>query len=218
MRFIRALLFDLDGTLVDSRADIAAAANAAIAPLGLAPRPMEEVMPHVGRGAAYLMTALMGSDDPAHPQVQEAVQRFIAFYSKHLTEHTRVYPGIPEVLEHFHDIPRLVVSNKPEELARGVIQALGLADHFAAVYGGDSCPRKKPDPTPIFEAVRPLEASLEEVVMIGDSRIDVEAGRNAGTITCGVLYGLGSRLELEQAAPDVLISHPIELIQWFRSG
>jgi len=205
-------LFDLDGTLVDSLPDITEAVNAALEPLSQPPRTPDEVRPHVGRGAAALLAGILGDPDLHSPIVRATIDRFMSYYQAHLTCHTLPYPGVLEVLEHFRQLPMIVVSNKPVLLARGVLEALGLSRYFRAIYGGDSFERKKPDPLPLLEALRPWGGPSTRVIMVGDSELDVMAGLRAGVSTCGVLYGLGSEEELRTAGADLLVREASALI------
>lgn len=218
---VSSLIFDLDGTLMDSLPDITQASSAALAPLGWGPFSPHEVRPHVGRGASALLTSLAASTDPRAPSLEgpallAATQRFMAFYESHVTDDTRIFPGIQEVLEAFGAIPLFVVSNKSTHLALKALQSLGIAHLFRAIHGGDAFERKKPDPLPLLEALKPAGLPTSSAVMIGDSHFDILAGRAAGAHTCGVSWGMGSLDSLIQAGADVIVHHPTEIIQLFR--
>ncbi len=211
---IHLVLFDLDGTLVDSLRDIAAAANAALAPFGRGPYPLSRVRRSVGGGAKRLLS-LLSDDRLSDHDLDRAVNRFLDYYRAHLTTFTTPFPGIEHVLAALRSCPKIVVSNKPAVLVEGVLEALGLRRSFIAVHGGDSFPRKKPDPLPLVEAIRPFGIAPEACLMVGDSPADVLAGQRAGTHTCAVLYGLSRPEALERLRPDCLIRSPAELLDHF---
>ena len=203
------LIFDLDGTLIDSRRDIAEAVNHALATLGLPPLPHERIASYVGDGTAELIRRSLG---PRHTALLEpALAAFMDHYSRHLVDHTTLYPHAKETLDRYAHKPMALISNKPERLVRAILEALRIAPYFTWVLGGDSLPRKKPDPAPV---VRVLEASgvrCNRALMIGDSPTDIQAGRAAGTRTCGVTYGYKPPETVAAAGPDLLIASLEEL-------
>lgn len=218
---VSSLIFDLDGTLMDSLPDIAQASSAALAPMGMGPFMPVEVRSHVGQGASALLTSLAARAAPhapalQGPALQAATQRFMAFYETHVTDDTRLFPGIQEVLEAFEAIPLFVVSNKSTHLALKALHSLGVAHLFRAIYGGDAFERKKPDPLPLLEALKPTGIPISSAVMIGDSHFDILAGKAAGAHTCGVSWGMGSLESLIHSGADVIIHHPIEILHFFR--
>ncbi len=187
---IRLILFDLDGTLVDSIGDITAAANHALVPLGIDPVDVSEVRTMVGEGPARLMENALraqGLDRDVDPLVKIMVD----YYRSHLTVHSRPYPGVMEVLAGLGGYRRAVVSNKPEVLTHGVLRDLGLADHLDMALGSDALPERKPSPGPILHLMELFSAIPKETVIVGDSPIDVAAGRAAGIWTVAVTYGYG---------------------------
>jgi phosphoglycolate phosphatase len=195
------LIFDLDGTLVDSRADLATAANLTRADYGLPALSAETITGYVGNGIEKLVRrSLQGADY----DLAEAVRRQADHYRDHLVDRTTLYPGVTEALENLrgqgHSLA--VVTNKPEEMARLVLRHFELDAYFGAVVGGDSCPVLKPHPEPIFEAQRQLGLTKAAGWMIGDNWTDLEAGKAAGLRCCFCRYGFG---QAKGATPDLTI-------------
>jgi phosphoglycolate phosphatase len=216
----RLFLFDLDGTLVDSREDIARAVNAVLVRMGKPALALAEVIRFVGDGVEILIERALrevAGVEPDSEQVRAGTSMLLKEYGNHLIESTHLYPGVRETLAGLHWARMGLVSNKPEALSRRVLAAFGLAEHFCVVLGGDSLPRRKPDPAPVLEAMSRCGALPAETVMVGDSGIDILAGKAAGTLTCGLSSGYRSRAELQAAGCDVIIDHFSELLQWFRA-
>jgi phosphoglycolate phosphatase len=208
---IKLLLFDLDGTLVDSRQDLCDAVNAMLRQYCRPELPSEVIANYIGDGAPMLVRRALG--DPDNDQLfRDAVQHFMSWYREHLLDHTRPYPGIIEVLEFFaaSGRPMAVLSNKPVNPSRRIVAGLEMSKYFFQVYGGNSSETKKPDPFGALKLCQEAGVNPSEAVIIGDSANDILAGRNAGIWTVGVTYGLAPRT-LEIAPPDVLIDSPSEL-------
>src|SRR5271170_1937850 len=212
---IRLLVFDLDGTLIDSRLDLIPSVNATLRYLGRPELDGDLVASYVGDGAPALVQRALGSTND-EALLARALEYFLGYYRLHKLDHTTVYAGIPEVLtglaQPSNGVHRLmaVLSNKPVNPSRDIVQALGLGDFFVRVYGGNSFTTKKPDPLGVQTILKETGMTAEEALMIGDSSIDVLTGRNAGLWTCGVAYGFAPH-SLEEAPPDVLIETPREL-------
>lgn len=208
---VRHVIFDLDGTLVDSRADLAAAVNHTRTSLGSPPLPPAELYPLVGRGARVLVEQAVGPD--RSEAVEEGVAIFLAYYRDHLLDTTRPYPGIPETLPALRaaGCALSVLTNKPDDLSLTVLDGLGLIEHLVDVVGGDRLGYKKPNPAGVHFLGESSGVPLRETLLVGDSPIDVETGRNAGVRTCGVSWGLVPEA-LGEAAPDILIHRPEELL------
>jgi len=219
-RFCRLFLFDLDGTLIDSREDIARALNAVLTRMGQRALSIPKVVRFVGDGIEALMQRalhdVMG-DEPDANLVRAGVNMMIEEYGKHLLDATYLYPDVRTTLEALRWAKLGLISNKPESLSRRILSALDLAGHFSVVLGGDSMPQRKPDPAPILEAMARCDTLPCETVMVGDSRIDILAGKAAGVITCGVSCGYRGREELEAAGCDLIIDHFHELLKCFRA-
>jgi phosphoglycolate phosphatase len=201
------LLFDLDGTLVDSFPDIALSINLLRGELDLPPLSLETATAMVGDGASLLVERAT-----ANLFKPELVKRFIDIYSDHLLVNTCCYPGIEELLSR-HPAERMaVVSNKPYNLTLGVLDGLNLRKHFGAVLGGDSLAQKKPHPQPVLEALKQLGGEAEQSIMIGDNHTDLRAGRAAGTSLCFCAYGAGHSDGLDF---DYQVAHASELLELF---
>lgn len=199
------LLFDLDGTLVDSSLDIAHAANLTLSGLGYGTRPLEYIKERIGWGVKMLLVQLLPDEPPE--KIEEARARFLEHYGGALTVHTAPYPGVMETMTRFRDLGKVmaVVTNKPEGLSVRLLEELGLDGFFRMVVGGDSVEQKKPHPEPILKVMEGLGADPARTVFVGDSPVDCESGRAAGVRTVGVSYGFRGVEELTGAGCDVII-------------
>ncbi|MFB3910268.1 MAG: phosphoglycolate phosphatase [Candidatus Eisenbacteria bacterium] len=215
-----AVLFDLDGTLVETRRDIATGLNLVLAERGLPQLPVEQVAKHVGRGGRVLVARCLedaGLRDAGPEEVEAAFQSFRRHYLEHALDTTRPFDGIPEMLARLREAGcRLaVVTNKPDESARVVIEGVGLGWAFEVIVGGESLTARKPDPAPLFFALEKLGLSGRPAVMVGDSTVDVAAGKAAdGCAVAAVTWGYGSRESLEASGPDLLADDPAALADW----
>lgn len=202
------LLFDLDGTLIDSRADLVTAVNLVLEQLGHAPLADDRVVSFVGEGARKLVERALQARvqrPPSPTEVDEASRIFSNYYGLHLLDRTRAYPEVRETLFELRHLSKAVVTNKPYDFTVRILEGLDLIHHFKGVLGGDSLPERKPSGVPLLEAARRCEARPEHCLMIGDSRIDVLAGKAADIRTCGYVAGFRGRVELEDAGADYLI-------------
>jgi phosphoglycolate phosphatase len=187
----RLLVFDLDGTLVDSKEDLANAVNVAIESFDLPPLPHPVIYSYVGDGASALIQRALPREKA--DLLPEVLDRFLAYYRRHLLDTTRAYPGVGEALRKWAGTYRMaVLTNKGVTMTREILSGLSLDGYFFDVRGGDSFRTKKPDPEGLLHILREAAVEAEEAIMIGDSRNDVQAGRAAGAVTCGVTYGLGA--------------------------
>ncbi len=179
MRRPAALVFDLDGTLIDSRRDIATAVNRMRAGLGLPPLTLEQVVSMVGEGARLLVRRALG--DATEDQVDRAFAVYLEHYRRVCLDTTRPYPGIEAMLRELAGrCPLAVLSNKGESLSRLILEGLGLTPLFREVLGGDSLPTRKPDPAGLHLLAERLDVPVESLVLVGDSWVDAETARNAG--------------------------------------
>jgi len=216
---IKLLIFDLDGTLVDSRLDLANSINAMLRHYRKPLLPNEVIASYIGDGAPMLVRRSLGDpDDEAY--VQQALQFFLLYYREHKLDNTYVYAGIKESLDTIRTsrngdaVQMAVLSNKPVIPSRAIVDALGLADYFFQVYGGNSFHTKKPDPAGVQALLDEANVRPEQAVIIGDSDIDVLTARNSGIYSLGVNYGFAPHTFVD-AAPDVVIDKPQELAEVF---
>lgn len=210
----RCLLFDLDGTLVNSREDLVASVNLTLGEMGRESLAEDLVASFVGEGVTKLiertLTASFGRM-PSIEKIESTVELFRHFYGLHMLDRTLPYPGVVATLSHFGHLPMGVVTNKPEEFTRAILDGMGLSKFFRVIFGGDSLPERKPQPMPLLEAARLCQTPPDFCLMVGDSRIDILAGKAARMKTCGFTAGFRGRQELEEAGADFLITRFDEL-------
>jgi len=206
---VRALIFDLDGTLIDSKLDLALAVNATLTYTGREPLEHQRIYGYVGDGAPMLVRRALGSG-ATDQEVEQGLHYFLSYYRAHMLDNTVTYPGVREGLEMLKGHPMAVLTNKPVRFSQGILDGLGIARCFRYVYGGNSFRTKKPDPEGVNVLLRDLAVRPLEAMMIGDSEVDVRTARNAGTWVCGVSYGLGTE-GLRMHPPDILLDSLAEL-------
>jgi phosphoglycolate phosphatase len=206
---ISLLVFDLDGTLVDSEQDLAFSVNSTLEKMELPELPRKTIASFVGQGVTVLIQRALGRR-AADADVERGVKIFLEEYRKHMLDHTVAYPGVREALDELHGRKLAVLTNKPVNFSRAILAGLGLDGYFLKVYGGNSFAAKKPDPTGIKTLMAELAVPASKSLMIGDSSTDIETGRNGGAWTCGVTYGIGSST-LAESAPDFLVADLREL-------
>lgn len=213
---IKLIIFDLDGTLVDSSVDITNALNYAIEPYGLKLLTREDTIGLVGEGITRLIEKMLlfaGKD--SNKQVSTDLQaditkRFLEYYTAHLLDYTKEYPGARETLKQLGSYKKAVISNKREVLSRKTISGLGLSQFFDTVIGSDTTPEKKPSPIPVLKALSEFNIRPEEAIIVGDSNLDIDAGKAAGITTVAVSYGYRPREVIAHA--DYIIDRLTELI------
>jgi phosphoglycolate phosphatase len=206
---VRLLVFDLDGTLVDSKQDLALSVNAMREEMGLAPLTLELISSYVGHGVVLLVRLSLGSQ-ATDENVEKGLAFFLDYYRQHMLDNTAPYPGVCEALEKLRGHKMAVLTNKPVNFSREMVSRLGFTPYFSYVYGGNSFAQKKPDPIGLHTLMEDLQVSARETVMVGDSDTDIITGRNAGVLTCGVTYGFGAQT-LEKVPPDLMIDDMREL-------
>jgi len=210
----KCLLFDLDGTLVDSRADLANSVNLMLAELGREALHDSRVLAFVGEGARLLVERALTAtqhDPPLEPELDHALEVFRRHYREHLLDQTRAYPDVVETLARLGHLPKAIVTNKPYDFTVALLEGLGLLSHFQVVFGGDSLPERKPSPMMLLEAARQCGVAPSTCLMVGDTKFDVAAGRAAGMKTCGYIPGFRGRTELAEAGADFMIERFREL-------
>jgi len=207
------IMFDLDGTLADTGPDLADAVNSTRAHFDFAPLPDAVVYSHVGRGVEHLLKhSLPEGDVERFPEVMRV---FLERYETHLLDKTVLYPDVEIILDYFRDKRRIVVTNKMHRFAVAILRGLGVENRFDAILGGDSAAEKKPHPALLNKVLERFQVPARRALMVGDGDADVEAGKRAGVVTCGVTYGLGDRNDLAAAAPDYLIDDLAKLAEFF---
>lgn len=199
----RVLVFDLDGTLIDSKQDLVVSVNAMRSHFGQSDLDADKVSEYVGDGAAMLVRRALG-ETATDRDLEAALLFFVRHYRAHMLAHTLPYPGVRETLEVLAPRPMAVLTNKPVRISRDIIHALGLSRYFSCVYGGDSFERKKPDPMGLTAILSEVGAAPRQAMMVGDSDVDIQTARNAGTWACGVTYGFQAE-RLIGSKPDLLL-------------
>jgi phosphoglycolate phosphatase len=207
------IIFDLDGTLIDSSKDLAISMNATREHFGLPPLDPAVIYSYVGYGAAMLVRRAMGGN-ASEATVQDALTFFLSFYRAHALEHTKLYAGAREMIEELYGGGHklAVLTNKPARISFDILGALALQRYFMRVYGGDSFPNKKPDPIGVIELIREAGARLADTLVVGDSGVDVQTARNAGVRSCGVSWGFQPEA-FQFDPPDLLIRNPRQLLE-----
>ena len=214
------MLFDLDGTLIDSRADLARSVNLMLADLGRPPLAEAVVASFVGDGVPTLTRRSLVATHPKGEMPdsalhQRAIECMLAHYEMQMLVGTCLYPHVKETLAHFKDKRKAIVTSKESRFVAPLLDHLGIGEAFDCIIGGDTVKARKPDPEPVLEAIRKLGGTVEQAVMIGDSESDILAGRNAHMLTCAVSIGFRTYEQLQQYVPDVLIDRFDKLIEVF---
>jgi phosphoglycolate phosphatase len=213
---LKALVFDLDGTLIDSKRDLVQSVNATLREMRREELPEELVASYVGSGAPVLISrALGGAAEPA--ELPQALAFFLAHYERHKLDFTKAYPGVREALGQLRGVPMAVLTNKPVNISIRILEGLGLAEFFRAIYGGNSFATKKPDPLGANTILREMGIPAAQAAMVGDSEVDVQTARNAGMISAIVNFGFGTHDRSAYPA-DIYIDHMEELIALVRDG
>jgi phosphoglycolate phosphatase len=210
---LRLMVFDLDGTLIDSGADLFASVNAMLRNFDRPPLPQAVIASYIGDGAPLLVRRALG--DPSDQAFFDAaLSYFISYYHDHKLDHTQVYPGVFEALQELRrhaegERSMAVLTNKPIRPSQAICEALGLSPYFFRIYGGNSFATKKPDPEGLHALMHEAGVAAEETLMIGDSAVDILTARNAGTWSMGCTYGLSPHT-LEDIDPDCLVDSVAE--------
>jgi phosphoglycolate phosphatase len=206
------LIFDLDGTLIDSRLDLAHSVNATRAHMNMPPLEFERVYSYVGNGAPVLIRRVLGSQ-ATEAEVEEALEFFLEYYREHALDCTILYPGVAESLERLAKAGKrmAVLTNKPVRMSNAIVEGLGIARYFFRVYGGNSFDFKKPNPIGVETLMRETGIDSARTVMVGDSGVDVNTAINAGVRSCGVTYGFQPET-LNEPKPDLLVDRMEEFV------
>jgi len=206
------LIFDLDGTLVDSKHDLIDSVNATRGFMNMPPLPGTAVARYIGRGAMALIQSALGESAPAS-EVQKAHEFFIQYYGEHMLDKTVLYDGVRESLDVLKDSGHTlaVLTNKPVRFSERMMERLGLGGHFVRIYGGNSFePKKKPDPVGIHALLSETGLARERTIMVGDSVVDIRTARNAAVRSCGVTWGFQPETFVEEP-PDFIVDHMRQL-------
>jgi phosphoglycolate phosphatase len=208
------LIFDLDGTLIDSKLDLAHAVNATRAHMGLAALEHERVYSYVGNGAPVLIRRVLG-EQATESQVQEALEFFLEYYREHYLDYTTLYPGVKDSLDRLRGAGKhmAVLTNKPVRLSKAIIDGLGVGPHFFRVYGGNSFDFKKPHPIGVETLMQESGVGAGRTLMIGDSSVDIQTAINAGIQSCGVTYGFQPET-LAEPKPTRVVDRMEDLADW----
>lgn len=205
---VKCLLFDLDGTLIDSRDDLADSVNLTLSELNMANLPVEKIYNFIGEGVFNLINCSISASLQHESEIDfstHGVEIFRKIYGKNCLIKTKLYEGVSETLDELGDYQKAVITNKPHDFSVKILEGLGISHHFKIVCGGDSFAERKPSPVPLLRTIGKLGFSAEECLMIGDNRVDIEAGKNAEINTCGCIFGFRGRNELEKAGANYLI-------------
>jgi phosphoglycolate phosphatase len=206
---VRALIFDLDGTLIDSKRDLIHSVNAMRRELGRVELAEDTIAGYIGHGAPQLVGSALGKGATTQ-EVQHGLQFFLGYYEEHKMDTTCAYPGVAETLERLSALPMAVLTNKPVRISVRILESLGLSKYFRAIYGGNSFETKKPDPLGANTILREFRAAPQEAMLIGDSEVDIQTARNAGTLAAAVNYGFGIHDRAANPA-DAYLEHFNEL-------
>ncbi len=210
MPLVEMMLFDLDGTLIDSRADLARSINLMLEEVGRPTLAEDLIASFVGDGVRVLVYRSLTATEPERRPPDEFLHADgIALMHKHYAEQmfvtTGLYPNVAETLEHFSGKSKAVVTSKEARFTEIILERFGIAQYFDCIIGGDTLTERKPDPRPVSEAIKRLGGTPEQAVMIGDSENDVNAGRRAGALTCAATYGFRTADQLRKTSPDTMI-------------
>ena len=209
MKSVELIIFDLDGTLINSLRDISLSLNFALKKLGRKSLDEEEVRGYIGSGVKRLLEDVLGSPDES--RVREMMSLFQMHHEKHLLDNTTLYPGVKEILQFYKSKKKAVISNKNKDFSLVVLKGLEIEKNFDMILGPDDTERRKPFPDPIFKVLSELRVTPLRALMVGDNPIDIEAGKGAGVLTCAVTYGFSEKKDLKKSGPDFIIDDILDL-------
>ena len=218
---VQLMLFDLDGTLIDTLGDLTGSLNLMLNDLGHPPLDKETVASIIGNGIPITvyrcLTVTHPDQEPPDEKLHaEGIRLMHEHYADEMLRTTALYPNVSETLEHFKHKRKAVVTSKEARFAHLMLEHFQIAQHFDAIVGGDTVPARKPDPWPVREGIKLLDGSPTDAIMIGDSENDVIAGRGAGAFTCAACYGYRTAEQLRETSPDLMIHRFDELKELIR--
>lgn len=208
MKSVELIIFDLDGTLVDSKEAIAKGTNFALKKVGLEEKSVKEISSYIGIGVGHLIKESLGAGDQ---NLFERTKLEFENYRREFANDFALYPGVKEILEYFKDKRKVIITNGKYEFALLTLQELGVSNYFDDILGGDNLECVKPSACPLDQIVDKLDIDKEKTIMVGDMYLDVLAGKNAGITTCAVTYGIGKREDIIKAQPDYIINNILKL-------
>jgi phosphoglycolate phosphatase len=215
--YFESILFDLDGTLIDSALDISLTANHVREKMGLPPLSLEKIKSFIGDGIRLLIARVLETEDPAI--LDKGLSIWKPYYTAHCLDNTVLFPGVEQVLAELHSdgVRMAVVSNKMVVFCEQILEGLRVKKYFSAIIGGDSTNERKPHPEPILFAARKLGITSKSVLVVGDNSHDIVAGHSAGYKSCGVLWGIGLEKSIRDATPDYVIHMPSDIPRLIRT-
>lgn len=206
---VDGIIFDLDGTLIDSKLDIVNSVNFTLQKLGLPERSPELIISYIGLGRDFLVRGALGVENLN--RFEEALSIFAGYHREHQLDNTVLYPGVREILELYKNKKKVVISNRDTESAVEILKRLGVLHYFEKVFGGDDLSCMKPSACPVLRIINELGISNDKAIIVGDMAIDIESGKEAGIFTCGVTYGIGRRDDIIRSGPDYMLNNILEL-------
>lgn len=209
MKYTDLIIFDLDGTLVDSRKDIANAVNFTLKEVGLREKAITEISSYIGMGVGDLIKKSLGGKQDT--LFKRALSTFEEYYRRHSTDNSVLYPHVKEILEHFKHKKKIIITNRNYEFAAIALRATGIYDYFEDIIGGDVLGCMKPSACPLDSVIHRLEIDKARTIIVGDMDIDILAGKRAGINTCAVTYGIGRKEDILKANPDYIIDNLLRL-------
>ena len=216
MDAIKLVIFDLDGTLIDSKWDIALSVNHTLTSLSLEPLPIDTITSFVGKGVKNLLTQALG--EHARAKFDPAIKMFRRHYGEHCLDKTALYPSVKKTMESLGGFKKAIITNKPALFAAPILKRLDIARFFDAVLGGDEVAKKKPAPEPVHFILEKLKIRPDKAIVVGDSPLDIQMGKAAGISTCAVTYGYGKEDDLRLENPNYLIADLFELVNLLRGS
>ncbi|MFC1631426.1 HAD family hydrolase [Candidatus Omnitrophota bacterium] len=208
MKKVELIIFDLDGTLVDSKEAIARQVNLALKEVGLKEKEAPEIISYIGTGVDDLVRKSLGDE---HQHLFEQAKDVLENYRRDFEDDSQLYPGVKELLEYFKTKSKAIISNRKYEFVLPMLERLEIGDYFERVIGGDNEDCLKPAPCSLDKMISEAQVDKGKVIMVGDMDLDVLAGKNAGVLTCAVTYGLGKREDIIRAQPDYMIGNMLQL-------